>query len=639
MTFRMPVSVAVARPRPPVSIRICVLAVIATLVAGTGSVPAQAADGALDASFDSDGKLTTAFGSTEDIAKSIAIQSDGKLIAGGYSIMSGTGQDFALARYNTNGSLDTSFDTDGKVTTSFGSDARTDLVNAIVIQFDGKIVAGGSAADATTDRFALTRYNTDGSLDTSFGTDGKVTTAIGARDIANAIAIQSDGKIVAAGSTHRGSDRDFALARYNTDGSIDGSFGGLGTDDLGTVTTAFGVTEDVANSIAIQSDGKILAGGSSIITGTGTVFALARYNIDGSLDTSFDSDGTLTTSFTTEFASSDVAKSIAIQPDGKIVAGGFHRGSSTHFALARYNTDGSLDTSFDSDGKLTTAVGSTEDVANSIAIQPDGKVVAGGSSIMSGSGQDFALARYHTDGSLDTSFDSDGKLTTAFSSTEDVVNAIALQPDGKIVAAGHSPNGFHFDFALARYGSTGSHLLTVTKDGTGSGSVTSDPAGIDCGADCTESYADEESVTLTATPAGGSSFTGWSGGGCNGTGTCTVDLSADRDVTAAFDLIPAPTVLSTTPADGALDVAPESIVSATFDMPLDTFTLTLTSSKGREVSGTTTCDSPCTIVTFTPTRELAGRTTYTASITGTAESGTTTETWSFTTGRKGGKPG
>ncbi len=341
------------------------------------------------------------------------------------------------------GSLDTSFDTDGKLTTAIGTD--DDSARAIAIQSDGKIVAAGYSWNGTDYDFALARYNTDGSLDTSFDTDGKVTTAFGTGDdSARAIAIQSDGKIVAAGYSWNGTDYDFALARYNTDGSLDASF-----DTDGKVTTAFGTMNDIAVAIAIQSDGKIVAAGSSWNDANQYYdFALARYNTDGSLDTSFDTDGKLTTAFG---SFNDEAYAIAIQSDGKIVAAGYSsNGANDDFALARYNTDGSLDTSFDADGKLTTAIGASNAQAYAIAIQSDDKIVAAGYS-SNGANLDFTLARYNTDGSLDTSFGADGKLTTAIGTSYDFTTAIAIQSDGKIVAAGYLSYGAPNDFALARY--------------------------------------------------------------------------------------------------------------------------------------------------------------------------------------------
>ena len=340
-------------------------------------------DGSLDTSFGSGGTVTTVIGSSNDFAYSTAIQSDGKIVAAGYSL-NGSNSDFALARYNVDGSLDTSFGSGGKVTTAIG--LYEDFAYSTAIQRDGKIVVAGYSFNGSNDDFALARYNVDGSLDTSFGSGGKVTTAIGSSDEIYSVVIQSDGKIVASGNSWNGSNDDFALVRYNVDGSLDTSFG-----SGGKVTTAIGPANDYADSVVIQSDGKIVVAGASW-NGENNDFALARYNVDGSLDTSFGIGGKVTTAIG---SASDQALSMAIQSDGKIVAAGFSENESDDdFALVRYNVDGSLDTSFGIGGKVITAIGSSFDYAYSVAIQSDGKIVAAGHS-WNGSDDDFVLARYN----------------------------------------------------------------------------------------------------------------------------------------------------------------------------------------------------------------------------------------------------
>jgi uncharacterized delta-60 repeat protein len=425
-----------------------------SLLITVGAHPVAAAEGDLDTTFDSDGKVTTAIGS-RDFANAVAIQTDGKIVAAGASPsgLSIDTIDFALVRYNTDGSLDTSFGTGGKVTTDIGS--GTDVALSVAIQSDGMIVAAGYSTNDSND-FALVRYKTDGSLDTNFGTGGKVTTAIGSvtgansclgvsycdgDDRARSVAIQSDGKIVAAGFS-KSSREVFALVRYDTDGSLDTSF-----DSDGKVTTEVGSGNDEAYSVAIQPDGKIVAAGDS--TGSNNDFALVRYNTDGSLDTSFGTGGKVTT----DIGSGDTASSVAIQSDGKIVAAGYsYIGSNNDFALVRYKTDGSLDTNFDSDGKVTTDIGSG-DTAYSVAIQSDGKIVAAGTRGGGLGGNDIALARYNTDGSLDTNFGTGGKVTTVVG-TNDYAYSVAIQSDGKIVAAGGAGMDFggnDFDISLVRY--------------------------------------------------------------------------------------------------------------------------------------------------------------------------------------------
>src|SRR6266508_2775550 len=283
-----------------------------------------------------------------------------------------------------------------------------------------------------------------GQLDPTFGSSGKILTPIGSGgDGATSVAIQSDGKIVAAGYSGNGSNGDFALARYNPNGSLDSSFG-----SGGKVTTPMGSANDDVNSVAIQSDGKIVVAGYSR-NGPNDDFALARYNPDGSLDSSFGSGGKVTTPIG---SSHEGAYSVAIQSDGKIVAAGYSvNGIHVIFALARYNPDGSLDSSFGSGGKVTTPIGvSSDDRAWSVAIQSDGKIIAAGSTAIP-SGADFAVARYNLDGSLDASFGSGGKVITPIGSAFDGANSVAIQSDGKVVAAGYGYNGSNYDFALARY--------------------------------------------------------------------------------------------------------------------------------------------------------------------------------------------
>jgi uncharacterized delta-60 repeat protein len=412
-------------------------------------------NGSLDTSFSGDGKRTTDFGGT-DGANGVALQTDGRIVAVGAS---GPGNDFALARYNPNGSLDATFSGDGKRRTDFGG---FDEARGVALQDDGKIVVVGDAeggkfvrVGAGAPDFALARYNANGSLDTSFSGNGRRRTDFGAEDEATGVALQGDGKIVAVGvtgSSEHGGHVNFALARYNPNGSLDTSFSGNGrrrTDFVGR-----------ANGVALQGDGKIVVVGSAGGPG-GADFALARYNPNGSLDTSFSGNGMQTT----DFGGFDEATGVTLQGDGRIVAVGHaHNAGGSDFALARYNPNGSLDTSFSADGMRTTDFGSFDE-ANGVALQGDGKIVAVGRGDDAG---DFALARYNPNGSLDPSFSADGRQTTNFGGFFDHATGVALQTDGKIVAAGAGVTVGDVgaaDFALARYNPNGSLDPSFSADG------------------------------------------------------------------------------------------------------------------------------------------------------------------------------
>jgi uncharacterized delta-60 repeat protein len=414
---------------------LCVFSLIAPQI-----IYAGAAD--LDLTFDTDGKVTTDFSAGNDLGRGVAIQPDGKIIVVGRMVDS-SNTDFAVARYNVDGSLDSSFGIGGKVNTDF--DLGDDEAFAVVLQFDGKIiVAGSSFSNGGTYDFAVVRYNFDGSLDQSFGAGGKVVTDFaGDSDEARAVAVQSDGKIVAAGSMfNMTTGSDFAVARYNPDGSLDNFFGFNGKVNTDFFSSDF----DEGYAVLLQPDEKIVVAGRRS-NGTDLDIALARYNPDGSLDDSFSNDGQVITDITGQ---DDEAFGVAYQTDGKlVVAGGTTSGGTYDFVAARYSSDGHLDNTFSFDGIVITDFGAPFDEAIGVTIQNDGKIIVAGYTNNGGDGS-FALVRYESDGTPDVTFDNDGTVTTDFGGS-DVALAVALQADGKIVAAGYSLNGGVGDFAVARY--------------------------------------------------------------------------------------------------------------------------------------------------------------------------------------------
>ncbi|MFA6470066.1 MAG: LamG-like jellyroll fold domain-containing protein [Bacteroidota bacterium] len=466
--------------------------------------------GAIDPTFDGDGIVSTDIGTRNEEAKSIAIQSDGKIVVAGY-YDNGINSIALVLRYNSNGTLDNTFATNGIDTTKIGNDYNLfndiDLLmddkivvvgssyngtdhdfairrynsdgtedgtfnqgtgkvitpvlndsyaNAIALQTDGKIIAGGAAWDGAQTYFAVARYSSGGILDKTFGTDGKVTTAVGSSsDQVYSIALQSDGKIIAAGTSNNGSQNVFAVVRYDTTGVPDNTFG-----SNGIVTTSIGSFYATAYGVAVQSDGKILLAGDA-----NSEIVVVRYNSDGTLDTSFDSDGIVSTPVAGTYAE---GKAIILQTDGKIVVvGNTDDGANSDFAVVRYNSNGSLDATFNSTGKASTAFGSNFDQAFAVAVQTDGKIVVGGN-YSNGTNSDFAVARYNSNGTLDTTFSSDGKATTAIGSGDDDGKSIVLQSDGKIVIVGDTDNGADTDFGIVRFNSDG----TLDSDFDGDGIVT-----------------------------------------------------------------------------------------------------------------------------------------------------------------------
>lgn len=416
-------------------------------------------NGSIDKTFGNNGNVFTDFGNRNDFAKAMAIQKDGKIAVVGVSDPNEDKSDFAIARYNSDGSLDKTFKGDGKVNIDFGG--SQDAASAVAIQEDQKIIVAGftSAADPAHNGFALVRYNPDGARDKSFGGGQVITSFPNGSAVAYTLAIQNNGKIVAGGSV--GGD-NFALARYNLNGSLDNSFNGIGK-----VITDFG-GDDVISSIAIQNNGKIVAAGSTKLdSNSNGDIAIARYNSNGSLDNTFSNDGKAKEFY---ILGASVVNAIGVQNDGKVVTGGYTYDANDKefiinlFALARYKADGSLDNTFGEKGIVTTRFNSIDQI-RALAIQKNGKIVAAGSSAdFANDHVDFAIARYNTDGSLDSTFGNHGKVRTQFLD-EDRANSVAIQDNGKIVVAGFTYGSEDLDIAIARYNTDGSLDETFGEGG------------------------------------------------------------------------------------------------------------------------------------------------------------------------------
>ena len=385
----------------------------------------------LDPGFGNGGITRTSFRSgSNDLGYSLVINSEDRPVVAGSS-----DGNFAVARYKSDGKLDESFGTKGIVSTGFGPGVKYNYVYSLVIDRLGRLVAAGSSGD----NFVLARYKSDGKLDESFGTKGVVTTNYGSGyHTWNAMVIDSQERIVVAGRTGNKKDSDFALARYTSDGKLDRTFG-----TKGIVTTDFGSGDDWGQSLAIDSQGRLIVAGYSN-NGNDDDFALARYKSDGKLDRTFGTKGIVTTNFG---SGNDYGDSLVIDSKGRLVVAGHSDGD---FALACYTSDGKLDSTFGTKGIVTTVLGSVDDWAHSLAIDSRGRIVVAGYS-NNGNDEDFALVRYTSDGKLDRTFGIKGIITTDFGFGDEGVRSLSIDSEGRLVVAGGSYNGSNWDFALARY--------------------------------------------------------------------------------------------------------------------------------------------------------------------------------------------
>lgn len=413
--------------------------------------------GDLDPDFDGDGIATINFGDVGDYGYDMALQTDGRVIIVGKSF-NGANDDFALTRLNADGTLDTTFGTGGtgKVLTDFGS--SNDVANAVAIMNDGKIVVAGSSTVGGTSDFAVARYNPDGTLDTTFDTDGKVTTDIATKiDYANDVAIDGSGRIVAFGYYQNNIYDDGAIVRYNDNGSLDGGFAAGGIYKTSAQWGEF-------KAGVIDGGGKILAMSGG--------FSVWRFNADGSPDTGFDGDGRANGN-PTPF--NDYSNDIAIYPGGKIVVAGWSNCCNDNVvSVIRMNSDGSMDNSFDADGVAGAIFAGGDVNIYALAVDTSGRIIVGGDFQPGGTGSDFdfALARFNPNGTLDTSFSFDGKLTTSLGAGEDRINGLAVTTNDRIIVAGQTINGIDNNFAAAQY-----YAVQVIPTSTPTGTPTETPTG------------------------------------------------------------------------------------------------------------------------------------------------------------------
>lgn len=449
------------------------LATVSTIALLAGMAWAAEGAGMLDASFGAGeddgtpaGVVSTSLGDGDDVAEDLVVGADGTVSVVG-NRFNGQSNDIVLLRYTTDGSFDAAFGAgeedgtpNGVVNISLGD--GNDFGTAVAAQADGKLVVAGYHEEGTSTNMVVLRVNMDGTLDQSFGTaddgtqNGIVNVSLGdGNDIARDIAVQADGKIVIAGnSVTADGSANIIVARLNTDGSVDESFGQSedGTPN-GFVATSLGQGDDTATALVLQADGKIVVAGNRIAEDGSSNMIVARYDAAGLPDATFGAsgdDGTPEGFVNISLGDgNDVARDVALQADGKVVLVGdsVTADGSSNFVLARLNADGTPDDSFGAaedgtpNGFVSTSLGEGNDFATGLAVQGDGKLVVTGYHQEGGS-TNIAVARYDANGDLDQTFGTaddgteNGVVNISLGDGDDMGNAIAMQGDKLVVVAG-----------------------------------------------------------------------------------------------------------------------------------------------------------------------------------------------------------
>jgi uncharacterized delta-60 repeat protein len=417
-------------------------AVALVFVASLPGAPSWANPGDLDTSFGTGGTVVTSFGPGYDKAAAVTTDASGRIVVAG-GTAAGTGNDVALARYTATGALDAGFGVGGKVVTPIGP--ADDFATAVVVDASNRIVVAALSSDGSFYDFAVLRYLDDGSLDPTFGSGGIVTTPIGSsEDMPAAIAIDASNRIVVAGRAWTLSNHDFAVVRYTDSGALDPTFG-----SGGIVTTAVGAGFDVGLAMALDASNRIVVAGYS-----GADFAVVRYEFDGTLDPTFNGGAPVTTSIqgnsdTAHGVAVDSDGRIVV------AGASLNPASTAYdFAVARYTEAGALDPLFGTGGTVVTPIGATSIGGLGLGVRLDtsGRIVVGGS-VYGGTDEDFGVVRYMPSGSLDPSFGSGGIVLTPVGPLNDWGQALTIDGGGRIVVAGYSTDATDStsDFAVVRY--------------------------------------------------------------------------------------------------------------------------------------------------------------------------------------------
>ena len=413
--------------------KLCYILSITVLYFSFSCLCTAQSSGDLDKTFGNGGKVNVGIGGYYDVAKSMSLQNDGKIVVVGYGKESLTSfKGLSMTRYLQNGEMDNEFGNYGvihRVTMDLEGEA-----NSVVIQKDNKIVVTGYSISPATnnEEITLIRFTENGKVDKSFGNKGFIITEVSSeKDEAESVAIQSDGKIVVVGSTDHKPTTDIVLIRYNENGSIDYSFG-----INGIVITDINSSLDIGKSIAIQSDGKIIVSGFTHIINK-FFMSLLRYDSNGELDPTFGNGGIIVTEINGRRGKMDMA----IQNDGKIIlVGPSEVENSHHFTLLRFNNNGSLDQGFGRNGVTKTVIGNYSE-AESVALDINGNIVVAGTTELGN--EEFVVAMYNENGVLVPEFGFDGVVKIGFiKNSVDRAHSVVIDNEGNIIVAGETKNGY-----------------------------------------------------------------------------------------------------------------------------------------------------------------------------------------------------
>lgn len=407
-----------------------------------------------DLTFGNDGRQVLSVGAANAFSRAIVVQPDGKILVAGIA-SNGLDNDFAVLRFNTNGSLDTSFGEQGKVFTDFL--VTTDITESMQLDSFNRILVAGSVDTGDGFAFGIARYTSEGTLDTSFGIGGMAFHKIGVTGFCKALVVQADHKPVLGGYALNPvtGTNEFALIRYTDEGDLDPLFG-----QGGIVFTSAIIGAGVANAMTLQGDGKIVLAGQALNDATfHWEIAIARYHPDGSLDMTWGDEGMLLSGFPQK---SFTINTVTLDRDKNVLVAGYlgTAPSNNLYALARFDHNGFPDASFGDQGLVMDTYGAQDNEINSLVLQPNGYILISGTSL-SGNADRFAIARLDPTGQKDPFFGTNGVVIESIGQN-DGIEAMVLQSDGKLLVTGETFTGTRFDLVVARY-ETG--ITTGTHDG------------------------------------------------------------------------------------------------------------------------------------------------------------------------------